>query len=191
MFVQPRFANAIAVNKPAGPPPAMSVSPGPSYVRQLLLLLGSASTAADCACSAGSLRGSGGRKALVQQTNATGSRARMVSCTCVPVALRCCKSPRRDVEAERSKTSVHRHTSFSCKPTPLLVPYAPSCAVQSIQQHTCLRLPAVQTAVLQAQVAAAPALALQHSAEQRLRCAHDRIRSYRSLCKRSSTAIDV
>ena len=50
----------------------------------------------------------------------------------------------------------------------LLVPYAPSCAVQSIQQHTCLRLPAVQTAVLQAQVAAAPALALQHSAEQRL-----------------------
>ena len=186
MFVQPRFANAMPL-KPAGPPPAMSVSPGPSFVRQLLLLLGGASTAADCACSAGSLRGSGGRKALVQQTNATGSRARMVSCTCVPAAIRCCKR-------QRSKISVHRHTSFTGsagESTPLLVPYAPSCAVQSIQQHTCLRLPAVQTAVLQAQVAAAPALALQHSAEQRLRCAHDRIRSYRSLCKRSSTAIDV
>ena len=36
MFVQPRFANAIAVNKPAGPPPAISVEGGPSFVRQLL-----------------------------------------------------------------------------------------------------------------------------------------------------------
>ena len=191
MFVQPRFANAIAVNKPAGPPPAMSVSPGPSFVRQLLLLLGGAAPE----CSGGRVRVvSGGRKALVQQTNATGSRARMVSCTCVPAAIRCCKRPRRDVEA-RAKKKGARLACIGILASPglyaLLVPYAPSCAVQSIQQHTCLRLPAVQTAVLQAQVAAAPALALQHSAEQRLRCAHDRIRSYRSLCKRSSTAIDV
>ena len=140
MFVQPRFANAIAVNKPAGPPPAMSVSPGPSFVRQLLLLLGGASTAADCACSAGSLRGSGGRKALVQQTNATGSRARMVSCTCVPAAIRCCKRPRRDVEP--CAISVHRRTSFDRgvqgdKSSYAVTGDAPSCAVQVIQQDKC------------------------------------------------------
>ena len=39
MFVQPRFAKAIAVNNPAGPPPAISVDGGPSFVRQLAVLL--------------------------------------------------------------------------------------------------------------------------------------------------------
>jgi hypothetical protein len=39
MLFQPRFANAIAVNKPAGPPPAMSVDGGPSFVRQLAVVL--------------------------------------------------------------------------------------------------------------------------------------------------------